>query len=227
MNLRFHAAITIGTVLAGAGCGSGRLPSDGTADPVAAIPAAELTGAPKTESPVASPTAVVEPDFVMVEVQGAVVTPGVYRFPPDARLFDALQKAGGPTGSAEIRDLNVAAILLDGSVLSVPNRQEARQPPGPTAAELNPPAYTRSGWTGRGAALAVGASSAATTETRVDLNTAAQQELERLPGVGPKTAEKIIQFRDRQPFTQVDDLRYIQGIGDKRLETLRPFVVVH
>lgn len=168
---------------------------------------------------------------VMVEIQGAIATPGIYSFPGDARVFDALQKAGGALDSAEIRDINIAAVLLDGSVLSIPYRQQNGRVAMPGAADLNPPAYTRSGWAESpeekprpGSAPASGASPAA--PTKVNINTATQAELETLPGVGEKTAEKIMRFRETQPFTQVDDLQYVQGIGEKRMEALRPNVTV-
>ena len=168
---------------------------------------------------------------VMVEIQGAVATPGIYSFPGDARVFDALQKAGGALDSAEIRDINIAAVLLDGSVLSIPYRQQNARVAMPGAADLNPPAYTRSGWAESseekarpGSTPTSGATAGA--PSRVNINTATQAELETLPGVGEKTAEKIMRFRETQPFTQVDDLQYVQGIGEKRLETLRPHVTV-
>lgn len=182
--------------------------------------------APPVQSQEASP---VSSSRVMVEVQGAVAAPGVYSFPTDARVFDALQKAGGPLDSAEIRDINIAAILQDGSVLSVPFRPQGKGAVPPGAADLNPPAYTRSGWSGEAAqqGAAGGASAAQSSASdKININTATQAELETLPGVGVKTAEKIISFRQTQPFTQVDDLRYVQGIGEKRMETLRPHVTV-
>jgi len=167
----------------------------------------------------------------MVEIQGAVALPGNYSFPGDARVFDALQKAGGPLDNAEIRDINIAATLLDGSVLSIPYRQQHAGVALPGAADLNPPAYTRSGWaeiqTERsGARAASTPDGAPAPPAKVNLNTATQAELETLPGVGEKTAEKIMRFRETQPFTHVDDLRYVQGIGEKRMETLRPHVTV-
>jgi competence protein ComEA len=168
---------------------------------------------------------------VMVEIQGAVATPGIYSFPGDARVFDALQKAGGALDSAEIRDINIAAVLLDGSVLSIPYRQQNARVAMPGAADLNPPAYTRSGWAESSEEKARPGSTPTSGATvgapsRVNINTATQAELETLPGVGEKTAEKIMRFRETQPFTQVDDLQYVQGIGEKRLETLRPHVTV-
>ncbi|MBL7647824.1 MAG: ComEA family DNA-binding protein [Candidatus Hydrogenedentes bacterium] len=166
--------------------------------------------------------------LVLVEIQGAVAAPGVYSFPGDGRVFDALQKAGGALNGAEIRDINIAARLVDGSVLSIPYQQPSGTASLPTASDLNPPAYTRSGWTGMVEATAtpVGGVAPASPSAKININTASQAELETLPGVGEKTAEKIMRHRESQPFTQVDDLGYVQGIGEKRLETLRPHVTV-
>ncbi len=184
-----------------------------------------------TPVPEAIPTPPLQPMVaVMVEVQGAVTAPGVYSFSGDARVLDAIKKAGGALESAEIRDINIAAVLVDGSVLSIPYRQQTGRAPLPGASDLNPQNYTRSGWTeapaitGPGAVAAGGSTPA--TPSKVNINTATQVELETLPGVGEKTAEKIMRFRETQPFTQVDDLQYVQGIGEKRLETLRPHVTV-
>ena len=182
--------------------------------------------------PASSVPAAAPPAFsVMVEIQGAVAAPGMYSFPGNARVYDALEKAGGASENAEIRDINIAATLLDGSVLSIPYRQNDGQIALPGAADLNPPAYTRSGWrespagkVGPGSATSPGG--VPDSPAKVNINTATQAELETLPGVGEKTAEKIMRHRETQPFTHVDDLGFVQGIGEKRLETLRPHVTV-
>lgn len=174
-----------------------------------------------------TPAAAVETvQTAMIEVQGAVATPGVYALDADARIYNALMAAGGPHAEADLSDLNIAARLVDGSVLSVPYRAASPGDGTPGAAALNPPAYTRSGWQGVGqSSIAVGAVTAP-AGGRININTATQAALEELPGVGPKTAEKIIRFREMQPFSSVEDLQYVQGIGEKRLETLRPHVTV-
>jgi competence protein ComEA len=160
----------------------------------------------------------------MVEVQGAVSVPGIYRFSPGSRVYHALQTAEGPTASAEIRDLNIAARLIDGSVLTVPFQPSPGQQAQPTAAQLNTQDYTRSGWTSAESRVAPSGKDNLAPNTCVNLNTANQQELERLPGVGPKTALKIIQFREHQAFSSVEDLRDIRGFGEKRLESLHGLV---
>lgn len=205
-----------------------------------AAPTAESTavtldavGAPVGTPPVAPPdqptpaaAAVETVHTAMIEVQGAVTTPGVYALEADARIYDALMAAGGPRAEADLSDLNIAARLVDGSVLTVPYRAAWPGDGTPGASALNPPAYTRSGWQGVGpSSIAVGAV-AAPAGGRININSATQAALEKLPGVGPKTAEKIIRFREMQPFASVEDLQYVQGIGEKRLETLRPHVTV-
>jgi len=179
---------------------------------------------PPSIPPVAPPAETAETK--MVEVQGAVVAPGVYTLQADARLFDALTSAGGVTEDSDTTDLNIAARLIDGSVITVPYRALQAGDGTPGAVELNPPAYTRVGWQGSGTGGGDSGDRAVSGTGLVNLNTASQDALESLPGVGPKTAEKIIRFRSIQPFTSVDDLRYVQGIGEKRLESLRPLVSV-
>jgi len=192
--------------------------------PVPGVPS-DISATQETENKTPQSAA---PGRMMVEIQGAVLSPGVYSFPTDARVYDALEKAGGPLDHAEIRDINIAAALVDGSVLSVPYQQQEGGPIQPGAADLNPPSYTRSGWTDTTTATALPAPgvAAAPVSGKVNINTATQSELETLPGVGEKTAEKIMRHRETQRFTHVDDLGYVQGIGEKRLETLRPHVTV-
>lgn len=180
------------------------------------------TDAPVDPPPNTPPTV----SEIQVEIQGAVNNPGAYAFPADTRLFEALQRAGGPSSSAEIRDLNIAAPLLDGSVVTVPEQHSAESPYPATAALLNPPAYTRSGWLQQEGATSPVQNGNTTPRGCVDLNRATASELESLPGVGPKTAEKIIRYREQQPFTTVEDLRNVQGIGDTRMQTLGPLICV-
>ena len=108
---------------------------------------------------------------------------------------------------------------------------------GESATALNPPQYTISGWraaaekpaeSGTAVAAKPHAEPAAAERPSgpIDLNTATQEMLESLPGVGPKTAEKIIAYRARTPFRAVDDLKNVGGIGDKKLEAIRSLVTV-
>lgn len=171
------------------------------------------------------------PDVVAVSVRGAVALPGVYEFSPGARVQEALDRAGGALDAADLGDVNLAARLMDGTTLTVPEAPAAqgRFAPGLQAATVNPPAYTVSGWRpmaaealadpAQGAAVAPGGAS-------LDLNAASETELQALPGIGPKLASQIAQYRASAPFTRVEDLLNVSGIGPKRLESIRPFVSV-
>lgn len=180
----------------------------------------------------------------VVSIVGGVVTPGTYALPGRARVQHLIEAAGGLRGSADIHDINVAAYLIDGTTLHIPElrnfpaggeRIERTGAPSPSYAR-NLPQYTRSGWRPEQAevrpisqVLAVEESvppSTESTDSLIDLNSASQQQLETLPGIGPKTAEKIIAFRKQTLFQRVEDLMQVPGIAEKKLAAVRHLVKV-
>jgi len=149
----------------------------------------------------ASGVAAAPPSFVVVHVVGAVHRPGLYRLPQGSRIFDAVRRAGGATPKAALALVNLAAPLADGTQIVVP----ARAPPA--------------GAGGSSSEVPAGASGP------VHLNTATLEDLDALPGVGPVTAQKILDYRQQHgAFSSVDELDAIPGIGPKRLEQLRDLV---
>lgn len=138
-----------------------------------------------------------------VHAAGAVTTPGVYRLRSGSRVADLLTAAGGATPDADLDQLNLAAPLADGERILVPRRGEAVS-----------------------AAPASGTGSSRSS-TKVDLNTATAEELDKLPGIGPATAEAIIRHRETHGrFRSVTELLEVRGIGEAKLEQLRPLVKV-
>jgi competence protein ComEA len=136
---------------------------------------------------------------VVVDVVGAVRRPGLYRLLPSARIADALARAGGPTAKADLEQVNLAAPLADGEQVVVPRRVTAGAQPlsGAEPAQTGP----------------------------VHLNTATLEQLDALPGVGPVTAQKILDYRAQHgAFRSVDELDAIVGIGPARLDQLRGLV---
>jgi competence protein ComEA len=155
--------------------------------------------------PAAAPTetAAAAPAELVVDVVGAVRRPGLYRLTQGARIADAVTRAGGATAKADLALINLAAPLADGEQVIVPRRG---------AAALGAPA---------GAGSAAGAPSSGP----VHLSTATLEQLDSLPGIGPVTAQKILDYRQKHgAFTSVDGLDAVPGIGPARLDQLKDLV---
>ena len=148
-----------------------------------------------------------------MHVAGEVRTPGVYLLVDEVRVHDAIEQAGGPTADADLDALNLAAVLADGQRLYVPAAGEV---PTGDQVPLVPPS---DGAAGTGSGFNDG--------SPVDLNRASAAELDRLPGVGPATAQAIVDDREQNgPFARVDDLERVPGIGPAKLDALRGLVSV-
>jgi len=170
--------------------------------------------------PAASPAAAASPSAaadVVVYVCGAVKSPGVVRIPAGARVADALALAGGPEARAELAAVNLAAKVVDGQQIVVPER-------GATAA-----AGSSAGAAGGAASGSVAAAGGSATApgAPVNINTASLEELDTLDGVGPATAQKIIDYRSASgPFKVVDDIKNVSGIGDAKFAAMKDSITV-
>lgn len=145
------------------------------------------------------------PEPLRIHVCGAVSWPGVYELPPGSIVQQAINLAGGPTSRAEMSTINLAAQLEDGQQVYVPRLEEHATPSSP------------------------GSSSSLTIhpDQLININTASAPELDLLPGIGPSLAQKIIEHREAYgPFTSIDDLINVSGIGPVKLEDLREFITV-
>lgn len=141
---------------------------------------------------------------LVVHVVGAVRRPGLYRLRDGSRINDAVERAGGATRKADLSLVNLAAPLSDGIQVVVPVK------PSPVVS---------------GAATAGDGAAASAAAGPLHLNTATVEQLDTLPGVGPVTAQKIVDWRTKHgAFASVDDLDAIPGIGPARLDQLRDLV---
>ena len=154
---------------------------------------------------------------VVVHVVGAVNRPGLYHLPAEARVADLVDAAGGLAADADPDRLNQAAPLGDGVRVWVPRRGETEVP-----AAVNGDGGPAAG----GPPPAGGGPSPAPTAP-VDLNRATLEQLDTLPGIGPSTAQAIVDHRSANgPFRSVDDLLEVRGIGEAKLAQLRDKVQV-
>jgi competence protein ComEA len=145
-------------------------------------------------------------DRVFVHVAGAVRRPGLYRLGSDARVAEALQRAGGPLPRAELTAVNLAARVADGQQVLVPAAGKVSGATAPAAPG--------------GSAGAAGAGASA--GVKLSLASATAEQLEELDGIGPTLAERIIEYRDAQGgLASLDQLNEVDGIGEQRLASLR------
>lgn len=159
-------------------------------------------------------TTVAKKAVIWVDVQGAVNQPGVYQLAPGSRLDHAVRMAGGLTGNADRRQVNLAQSLTDGTAVYIPQQ-----------GELGPPAASAS--SGVPAASATSGPADGASKAPKNLNSVSQAELEEISGIGPKRAQEIIAYRESHgPFQSVDDLKEISGIGEKTIANLKTALTV-
>lgn len=142
---------------------------------------------------------------VLVHVAGAVRKPGLYEFPPGARVADAVETAGGPVRRADLHALNLAEALVDGTRIEVPRMGES---PATVAGPAPTPGVPQPG-------------------SAISLNTADQTLLETIPGVGPVTAMAILSYREEiGGFTSLEQLLDVDGIGPATFDSIRSYVTL-
>ena len=136
---------------------------------------------------------------VTVDLDGEVRNAGVYTLPGGSRVFEALEKAGGLTENADTRNINLAALLTDGTKIYFPSKEEVALEQDFSGAQSGV----------------------------INLNTANATQLQELPGVGPSTAEKILSYREQNGnFKNVKDLLNVSGIGEKTFAKFEAMICV-
>jgi len=155
---------------------------------------------------------------VAVHVVGAVPRPGLYEFAEGARVQDAIDAAGGLITSANVDAINLAALLVDGEQLSIPYK--AGEEPVAGANNSSGPDLPNSNTNDSN-------SSNSENSDLININTASLEELDSLPGIGPTTAQRIIDYRDANgPFTTIDEIMDVSGIGPSTYDEIKDLITV-
>ncbi len=148
-----------------------------------------------------------ESSSIVIDVKGAVNQPDVYEIPKGARVFEAIQKAGGLREDADELAVNLASPLQDGMVVYIPLKGETKENPFTSQNMMK---------------------EEDSDQQKVNINAATSEELQTLTGIGPSKAEAIIAYREEQgPFTKIEDLLEVTGIGEKSFEKLQEEVTVN
>lgn len=144
--------------------------------------------------------------LIRVYVGGEVAKPGIYSLDRGSRIADAIDSAGGASRDGAPEQLQLASVLSDGDQVIVPLARPTPRPAAGNTAESSEPAASSG---------------------LLDINSATAAQLEELPEIGPKLAERVVEFRTTNgPFTSVDQLVAIRGISERIVEILRPLVTV-
>lgn len=162
-----------------------------------------------------------ETDRIWVYVTGAVHNPGVYPFPETARIYEAVERAGGMTDEADREFLNLAQVMADGMQIRVPTQEEtAGMTPAQAGADGGNAAQTVSG--GGGASQTSGSG-----VQKINLNTASREELLTLPGIGEAKAAAVVAYREANGgFSSIEDIKNVEGIKEGVFQKIKELITV-
>ena len=143
-----------------------------------------------------------ESEEIMVHISGAVNSPGILRLDSSKRVVDALDLAGGARDDADLDRVNLAARLHDEEKIYIPKVCEVQE----------------------NMTTLVSSSSSSGPSSKININSADLSELTKIPGVGEKTAQKILDYRANNSFSSIEDIKNVPGIGDKKFESMKDYI---
>lgn len=143
-----------------------------------------------------------ESEEIMVHISGAVNNPGILRLDSSKRVVDALDLAGGARDDADLDRVNLAARLHDEEKIYIPKVGEVQE----------------------NMTTLVSSPSSSRPASKININSADLSELTKIPGVGEKTAQKILDYRANNSFSSIEDIKNVPGIGDKKFESMKDYI---
>ena len=148
-----------------------------------------------------------ENQIIMVHISGEVYSPGLVELEAGSRVIDAVELAGGLKKDADIDRINLAKKLVDEEKIYVPKIGEEETP-----IEIS--------------AVGMSNNTNANTNGQIDINTCTKEELMSLPGIGEVLAQRVIEYREQNPFKTIEDIKNVSGIGDKKFESIKDLITV-
>ena len=157
---------------------------------------------------------------IVIYVAGAVKNEGIYELDKNSRIADCIEKAGGLTEDANIKTINLAYVLEDGMKVYIPSNSDVNK----VEDETNLYVSKENGSANTGTSTSKNTS---VKNSKININIATQTELETLPGIGPSTAEKIINYRkEKGKFGSIEDIKKVSGIGESKYSKIKDYITI-
>lgn len=177
---------------------------------------------------------------IIIHITGAIKKEGIYELKENSRIADAIEAAEGLTENANIQDINLAYVLEDGEKIHIPTKEETKQSNNETTEKNTDKTTTyvtkNTGRTEKSASNTENTNNSGNTKNnnsttnkneKININTATQAELETLPGIGPSTALKIINYRkENGKYKTIEDIKKVSGIGDSKYNKIKELIKI-
>lgn len=164
-----------------------------------------------------------EKEKIIVHISGAVQNEGIVELESGSRVADAIEKAGGLKENAYMDEINLAYQLEDGEKIHIPTVEEQKEKENQESKVENESATGSDGTTSRSSNSSINNGS----QTKININTATEEELDTLPGIGPSTATKILDYRkEKGKFKTIEEIKEVSGIGESKYEKIKDRITV-
>ena len=156
-----------------------------------------------------------EIENIIVHVSGCVNKEGIVELPINSRVIDAINYAGGVKENADLSEINLASILEDGIKIYIPSLQEKTENAFNENNDLN-------------ISSKINENISSNSTQKININTATQEQLDTLPGIGQSTALKIIEYRkENGKFKKIEDIKQVKGIGEAKFNKLKDLITCY
>lgn len=163
---------------------------------------------------------------IMVYITGEVKNPGIYELEENSRIKDVIEKAGGLKETADITDINLATILQDEDKITIPSKEENKQEKQNTE-NIQSNKQSKTTEKSQNTTSISTNTTGKNQNTKVNINTATQTELETLPGIGPSIASKIMSYRkENGKFKSIEEIKKVSGIGESKYANIKELIKV-
>ena len=163
---------------------------------------------------------------IMVYITGEVKNPGIYELEENSRIKDVIEKAGGLKETADITDINLATILQDEDKITIPTKDKTMEEKQNTE-RIQSNKQSKTTEKSQNTTSISTKNKRKNQNTKVNINTATQTELETLPGIGPSTASKIVSYRkENGKFKSIEEIKKVNGIGESKYKKIKELIKV-